>query len=200
MRSTFINLVVEDAVQHNILIKIILDQNFPFEIGSVYGLKGNSYIKKRLSAFNDASKFNPYLVLTDSDQYDCPKKMISEWIHFEMNPNFIFSIAVREAETWLMADRKNFARFLGVSQSLIPLNPEQVSNPKEFLLNMVLRSKQRRIREEMLSLGKAVRGAGFNDMLSEFIFNQWNVKEASNSSESLARLLRRLQRHTQSLS
>ncbi len=199
MRSTFINLVVEDAVQHNILIKIILDQNFPFEIGSVHGLRGNSYIKHRLSAFNDASKFNPYLVLTDSDQYDCPKKMISEWIDFEMNPNFIFRIAVREAESWLMADRKNFARFLGVSQTSIPRHPEQIPNPKEFLLNLVSHSKQRRVREEMLSLGKAVRGAGYNDMLSEFIFNQWNVEEASNSSESLARLLRRLQRYTQSL-
>ncbi len=198
MRSTFINLVVEDEVQHNILIKIILDQNFPFEVSAVYGLKGNSYIKKNLLAFNLASKFTPYLILTDSDQCDCAKTMLNDWINFEVNPNFIFRIAVREAETWLMADRKNFARFLGISHTLIPHNPEQIPNPKEFLLNLILRSKQRRIKEEMLSLGKAIRGAGYNNMLSEFIFNQWNVEEASRSSESLARLLRRLQRYTQS--
>lgn len=198
MRPTYINLVVEDEVQRNILLKIIDAQRFPFEVSAVYGLKGNAYIKRRLSSFNDASKFTPYLVLTDSDAYDCPKTILDEWINFDVNPNFIFRIAVREAEAWLMADRENFAQFLGVSRALIPPDPERISKPKETLLNLVLRSKRKRIREEMLHLGKAVRGAGYNNVLSEFILNSWDEKKASESSESLARLLRRLRLFAQS--
>ncbi len=197
MSPTFINLVVEDEVQRNILLKIIDAQNFPFEVSAIYGLKGNSYIRSKLRSFNDASKFTPYLILTDLDQYHCPKQLLNEWINFETNPNFIFRIAVHEAESWLMADRKNFARFFHISHTRIPPNPESVPNPKELLLNLVSHSRQRRIRDEMLHFGKAVRGAGYNDMLSQFIFNTWNVEEASNASESLARMLRRLHLFTQ---
>lgn len=194
MPSIFINLVVEDEVQSNILYKVIIDQDLPLEINAVYGLKGNSYIKKNLRAFNAAAKYTPYLVLTDSDQYGCAKKMLDDWISFETNPNFIFRIAIREAEAWLLADRENFARFFGVARASIPVSSESIDNPKEFLLNLVRHSKYKRIKDDMLPLGNALRGAGYNDALSEFVLNHWNVEKASKSSESLARLIRRLNR------
>jgi len=39
------------------------------------------------------------------------------------HPNFLFRVAVREVEAWLLAHREGIARFLGISEHLVPLMP-----------------------------------------------------------------------------
>ncbi|NIA30870.1 MAG: hypothetical protein GWP06_13270 [Actinobacteria bacterium] len=149
----YINLVVEDDVHSNILKKVLHYCDLELEIVHSFGFKGNAYIKKNLPAFNQAARINPYLVLTDLDRYECPPLLLKDWIHFKVHSNLIFRIAVREAEAWLIADRKNLAFFLGVSEARIERNPEEIANPKEYLVNLAKRSRKRHIREDIVPRG-----------------------------------------------
>jgi hypothetical protein len=192
MNIIYINLVIEDDAHLNLLTKIIQRTNFKLHIQNVFGRKGNDYILQKLKAFNHAAAFTPYLILTDLDNRHCPKTMRDEWIDFRSHPNFMFRIAVREAEAWLIADRKNLAGFFGISEAKIQRNPESILNPKEYLIELAKLSKKRDIKQDIIPIGSAKIGPNYNAALANFIFNHWNMDEAEKHSESLRRLLQRL--------
>lgn len=192
MSKQIIRCIVEDELQQSILIKILQEFDAKFEIGEIYGLKGNSFIKSKLFAYNEAARISPYLVLTDLDNNTCPSVLISEWIRFKKSPNLIFRIAVREAESWLFSDRKNFAFYFKISESLIDRNTENINNPKEYLINLVRKSKNRNIREDIVPSRTALVGPNYNSRLADFVFNHWDYHSARYNNKSLDKLLNRL--------
>lgn len=194
MNPIYINLVVEDAIHQGVLSRILKDATKLYQIGSVFGLRGNGYIKKNLFAFNQAAKISPYLVLTDLDLKTCAPALRMEWMSFSQHPNLIFRIAVREAETWLFADRENFADFLDISVALIDRNPESINNPKEYIINLARRSRQRKIRENLVPTGSANVGKLYNSTLLKFINSQWDIEAARKCSPSLDKLMVKLER------
>jgi hypothetical protein len=149
-----VNIVIEDELSGE-MVKIILDKsNKHFKVNQIYpDLKrekasaGSSYIKSKISGFNNAAKVTPYLVLTDLDKKECAPLLIREWLPHGQHPNLLFRVAVREVETWVMADRLSFAKFLGIESKLIPQDIDrQVTNPKEFLLELTRRSRKKDIK------------------------------------------------------
>ncbi|MFQ5630810.1 MAG: hypothetical protein ACE5I1_18720 [bacterium] len=190
--SIYINLVIEDEVQLNILKRVLAYSNQPFVINSTLGLRGNDYIKRNLHAFNHAARFIPCLVLTDLDRTECAPLLVREWINFKRNPNLIFRIAVREAESWLLADRNNFASFLGVSHAKMERNTESIDNPKEYIVRIARKSRKRRIREALVPFGTATVGPNYNFALTEFILNKWKIEKAIENSQSLSRAIKSL--------
>ena len=70
-------------------------------------------------------------MLTDLDDNECAPKYRFEIVPEKMNKNLIFQIAVREVETWLIADKSNFASYIGISKDLMKDEPELVSDPKD---------------------------------------------------------------------
>lgn len=190
--SIYINVVVEDEVHLNILTRI-LDYCVPtFVINSTYGLRGNQYIKQNLRAFNQAARFTPFLVLTDLDNNECPPFLLNKWIDFEPHPNLIFRIAVQEAESWLLADRENFAAFLGISPAKIERNPEAILNPKEYIVQLARKSRIRKIKEALVPFGTATVGPNYNFTVAEFILKKWKIDSAVQNSKSLSGLIKAL--------
>jgi len=187
-----INLVVEDFIQEYALMKVLQNTSQAYEPGLIFGKKGNDFIRQNLRKFNQASRTTPYLIVTDLDATDCAPTLINEWIDFPENPNFIFRIAVREAETWLLGDRNNFASFLGVPLVRIPQNPETISNPKEFIIALARKSSKRKIREDLIPQGTASRGRNYNSCLGEYITEYWDINLAKQNCDSLQRMIDRL--------
>lgn len=181
-----INLVVEDSLSEAILRCLL--KEFGVLVGPCYGLKGNDYIKKKVRAFYGASQYVSYLVLTDLDSGVCPSQLVSDWLP-NLTPcnDFIFRVAVREVESWLLADKSNFAKYLGVSVAHIPSSIEEIENPKEFLIALAKRSRKREIREDIAPpIGSICkRGRNYNGSLIKFIQLLWDYKVASNYSKSL---------------
>lgn len=190
--SIYINLLIEDEVHLHVLSKILDHSIKTFEVHRIFGMKGNNYIKKNLSSYNQAAKITPYLVLTDLDQLECPPILIHNWINFKRHNNLIFRIAVREAETWLLADRENFASFLGISTNRIERYPESILNPKEYILNIATKSKKRNIKEDLIPKGDAIIGRNYNTCLADFIINYWDIENAMQQSKSLNKLMNAL--------
>lgn len=190
--SIYINLLIEDEVHLHVLSKILDSSIKDFQINRIFGKRGNTYIKEKLSSFNQAAKFTPYLVLTDLDQIDCAPKLFDEWIKFKRHNNLIFRIAVREAEAWLLADRENFASFLGISTNRIEGYPESILNPKEYILQLATKSKKRNIKEDLIPKGDAIIGRNYNTCLADFIINYWDIENAMQQSKSLNKIMNAL--------
>ena len=190
----YINLLIEDSVHEFTLRKVLEKFKRKYEVHSVFGKRGNNYIRQKLHAFNNASKVIPYLVLTDLDRVECPPELIQNWITFPKHPNLIFRIAVMEAEAWLIGDRENFASFFGINVNRINRNPESIQNPKEYIIQLARQSRKRRIREDLVPEGRATVGRNYNSCLGEFIFDYWNINMAAKNCNSLNRLLLHLKR------
>lgn len=168
------------------VIRKLIDSFYSkFHIQNVYSDNGFGYLKSNIRGFNEASKFYPFLVLTDLDRYDCPLKLIEDWIAFEKHKNLIFRIAVREVESWLLADSKGLASYFRISETIIPTNPEADSDPKNTIIKLAGRSRIRRIREDITPIGGASIGPNYNGCLGEFVMTRWSVEDAAAKSISM---------------
>jgi hypothetical protein len=156
------------------------------------GLKGNTYLRKKAAALNKTAKAFPVLLLTDLDvPTSCPPELIRKWLHEPLEEGLIFRVAVMEVESWIMADRGAFARFLGVSQRQVPREPDQVPNPKEKILFLAKSSRKRDVRDDILpARGSTAKvGPAYNIRLGEFARTLWDPRRAANASPSLKRFL-----------
>ncbi len=120
------------------------------EIGSIYGKRGKDFLRRRIKGYNNASQYNPWIVLMDLNcDADCPPPLKNDWLP---NPGkFIcFRIAVREIESWLLADREWFASFFRVRVLDVPANPELLDDPKEKVIELAKRSRSQDIQLDMV--------------------------------------------------
>lgn len=183
-----INIVVEDDLSEIIVRTILKSTNIRYTVSACLGKRGYVYIKDKILAFNSACKGMPYIVITDLESI-CPPSQIKEWLSVPIHRNLLFRIAVKEIEAWVMADRLNFALFLGIRQELIPQNVDSIENPKQFLVNLARQTRKKLLRESIVpKQGSTARvGPDYNGTLSEFVWGYWNLEEAIKHSDSLRR-------------
>jgi hypothetical protein len=183
-----VNLAVEDSLSEYVLRKIIRRSNKRFAIGRCIGRTGFGYLKRAIYGFNHASKNGIcFCVLTDLDTTECPPALIQRWLPDGKHPNLIFRIAVREVESWLLAHREAFAKYIGISEDLIPLKVEDIENPKQFLIGLVSRSRTRQLRSDIVPRtgSTATIGPDYNGRLIEFVERTWDPHTAKKLSASL---------------
>lgn len=129
----FITLVFEDDLSEAVMIRILNEFPEKYEIFQSYSGNGFGYLKTNIKGFNQASIVNPHFMLTDLDNYECPVALRKDWISFDINSNFLFSIAVREVESWLLADRENLSRYFNVALVNFPQNPDAENDQKKHV-------------------------------------------------------------------
>jgi hypothetical protein len=156
---------------------------------------GFGYLKSRVRDFDNVARtVMPVLLVTDLDQAPCAPDLIARWLPSGHHPRLLFRVAVRETESWLLADRAAFAELLGVPQARVPGRPDELPDPKAALLGLVRGSKRRELKAELLprtGVSSPV-GLGYNDRLGRFVRESWDSRRAAKSSPSLARTLARL--------
>jgi hypothetical protein len=190
-----VHLAVEDDLSEFVIRRLLLDTGRHYSIGNVFGRGGFGYLQSRAKNWNAAAAAGtPILLLTDLDQHPCPSGLIEDWLDLEPHANLLFRVAVREVESWLLADREGFADFLGVSDVLIPMQPDQIPYPKQTLVNLARRSRTRALRESIVPRhdSTAVQGPDYNGCLGDFVRNCWNRNAALERSPSLGRAWERL--------
>lgn len=157
---------------------------------------GFGYLKTRLPDFILSCRGGlNFLLLTDLDTKPCPPDLLKDWLGETIKPDsLLLRIAVREVESWVLADRSQFANWLGVSEATVPIDPEACLDPKAELLNLASRSRNREMREGLLPKKDAASKVGleYNDLLCAFVIENWRIEEASQLSPSLERAIRRL--------
>jgi hypothetical protein len=188
----YVYVVVEDALQEAVIRKLLSIYRQDIQHCYAIGHQGNVYIRSKLRDFNNASEQVPYIVITDLDRWDCAPSLKTAWMNFEPNSYFLFRIAVKEVEAWILADRENFSKFLGIATQKIPHNTESIENPKAFLIQLARNSRKKNLANEIAPQGKAPQGPGYNLLLTRFIEETWDAEHARANNNSLDRLIRKL--------
>lgn len=183
---------VEGIVDEAVLQRLIT--HVGAGIGPIHGKNGKQFLRQRLPGYNQAAQFSPWLVLVDLDQEnDCAPPLRDDWLPSPA-PNMCFRVAVREVESWLLADQERLAAFLGISASRIPDDPDRDLNPKRTMVELAGRSRRREIRRDMTprpGSGREV-GPAYASRLIEFVLHRgvgWRPEVAARSSDSLRRCL-----------
>ncbi|GEM_PF-197688 len=163
------------------------------------GLSGYGQLKVNLPAFNNAaSKGLVYAVLTDLDVHvRCPGQLLPKWLRgIPASPNLMCRVAVKEVESWLLADTANFAAYLHVPTASVPGAVETLLDPKVEIVRLARLSTSPEIRQDMIpEVGSTAEvGPNFERMLINFTRNLWSIDEAAKNSRSLRRALDALER------
>lgn len=155
---------------------------------------GAGYLRSRIRSFCEIARRRPVLLITDLDRAECPPVLITEWLQRNERPeDLLLRVAVREVESWLLADAEALAGFLRIRRRDVPADPDTLADPKRELLRLG-RKAPRALREELVAETGALanQGIGYNALLSEFVRRQWSPERAANRSPSLRRARERL--------
>lgn len=189
---------VEGPVDEAVLRRLLHEAGIA--AGTIYGKTGKSRLLQQLPAYNHAARFQPWVVLMDLDRdADCVPPFLKRFQPLAFSSNLCFRVAVRAIESWLLADRERFSSFFGVTLSKVPQKPEGLQDPKRSLAELARSSRRKEIRQDVAPRPKSGRAVGpaYTSRLIEYIQSPetgWRPEIAAQSSESLARCLRRLQR------
>ena len=136
----------------------------------------------------------PHLLLTDLDTAPCAPELIQEWLGTAAHKNFLLRVAVREVESWLLADRAGMAGFLHLSEAQIPSAAETVARPKEEIVRLASLSPDAEIRDNLVPRpgSTATTGRLFTRSLVGYVRDRWDVEAAGRNADSLARALNAL--------
>jgi hypothetical protein len=200
MNTIPVSLVVEGLLDEQVLRQLIAQTAQRFEPSVCYGKSGRDFVECNIPRFNQAARFQPFIVLADLERDECPPILIQQWLPDGTHPNLVLRIAVRMVESWLLADRQALARFLGVSPTLAawPRQPDQETDSKLALINVARRSRYRYILEDIVPApgGTSRVGKNYAGRLTQFVLAEWKVERACQASPSLDRAVRALQRYS----
>jgi hypothetical protein len=191
---------VEDAPTKDIAIKIFeylrADGAVPslsFKEGFPQITGGFGEIKRKALNYLSMARNNQNIlvfVITDLDKENCAPALKQKWLAGHTAPeNLIFRVAVREAESWLFADKTEFAKFLSIPESNFPDNPDEIGDPKSELLNIIRKKGRKTWHSAMLPGVRTHIGPEYNDRLCAFIRGHWSPAKARDKSPSLDRAL-----------
>jgi hypothetical protein len=188
-----VNAIVEGDLDEAVALRLIVDTGH--DPGVIYGRRGIGYIREKVSAFNRSANQIAYLTMIDlmDTRLPCAPEVVRQWLPHP-NRGMLLRIVVREIESWLLADREGIAAFLAVPLTRVPINPEQLPDPKQALVNVARKSRRRRLRQSLVPAQGSVAQTGrlYVTELRAFVQNHWDVTNAAMHSVSLAKCLGRL--------
>jgi hypothetical protein len=188
-------LAVEDPLSEAVVRKIFAVTCSRSSITQMLPVRGSSYLKEKAESLNKAARGFPVFLLADQDDpRTCPAGLIASCLKSPQHPSFLFRVAVMAVESWVMADRKAFSRFLSIPLERVPGDTDAVLRPKELLISLARLSKSSRLREDLVPApgGTSKVGPAYNARLTDFVRGSWNPEAAAEVSESLRRALSRL--------
>ena len=188
--NVFIAGAVEGALDQAVLERLIRDAGASF--GTIYIKRGKGNILRQLNSYNNAANNHPWVVLVDLDSdASCAPDFVVRYLP-QPSQWMCFRIAVREIESWLLADRERLSKFLGIRKEKMPSKVEDLPSPKEELIKLAKKSKSRRIQEDIVpdpESGRLV-GPAYSSRLIEFVIDTtdgWRPRIAATQADSLAR-------------
>lgn len=189
-------LVGEDQLSCELGRAIITQVCPQSNISSEINTGGFGKFREKIASLNALAAHMPVLMIADGDQHHCVVAQRSSWLPDNVHQNLILRLAVRETESWVLADHAAWSQFAEVSVAKIPPSPDDLPDPKQSLLNLLVKSKKRVLREEMLPVknSSAKVGLGYNVHMATFVRTAWSALRAAERSSSLRRAIASLER------
>lgn len=189
----YVALATEDELSEAIGIRLLEERALPMQASLLLRKGGAGYLLSGINKWCKLSLQQPVILLTDLDRKACPAALISEWMGTKPIPeNLLIRVAVREVESWLLADHDAMRCLIG-TRGKLPANPDALPDPKQHLLRLA-KHASRDVRSDLIAGANSVssQGIGYNARLSALVKNRWSPAKAATRSESLARAIQRL--------
>lgn len=198
MSSIPVNIAVEDELSEIVLRRLLRDVDRGYCIGTAYRQGGYGYLKKTVKGWNRAAVSIPFVVLTDLDRALCPAELIRDWMMEPLHPNLVLRVAVKEVESWLLADSRGLAEYLQIRTSSFPERPDEIQDPKATLIALSRASRSLTIKSSIVPKARstAKQGPDYNACLSMFVAKNWSLESAVAKSPSLRRAIDRFSKFT----
>lgn len=189
---TPIAIATEDALSEAIALRLIADIPTPHFIQLKLGKTGNGYLRSKMSSWYQMAQHQVMLVLTDLDRANCLVEFRDQWLVTAPPQNLLLRIAVREVESWVLADHMAMRALVG-AKGVLPAAPDELPDPKQSLLKLA-KSAPKQIRDDLLKTidGNLAQGLGYNARLTAWVNSEWSPQRAAERSPSLARARLRL--------
>ena len=197
-------IVGEDEATRTIILRVLKYCNGITVLKELPARGGQ--IKNDIPKYNQLSLSNPVILLMDLDNYSCAPELLKSF-KITKNSDFIFNIAIDEAEAWLMADRENFAKYFQVNIDNIPKSSKTKMNGAHEVMEMcfpikssmylttkiIPSSRNQTFIAQMVPSNKAKKGKEYNTPVLPFIEKHWNIDNARRQSDSLNRMILRIE-------
>jgi hypothetical protein len=189
---TPIAIATEDQLSEAIALRLISEIPTPYFIQHRLGRSGNGYLRSRMGSWYQMAQQQVMLVLTDLDRANCLVEFRDQWLAGAPPTNLLFRIAVREVESWVLADHVAMRVLVG-AKGVLPAAPDELADPKQSLLQLA-KSAPKQIRQDLLKAtdGSLAQGLGYNARLTALVNSEWSPQRAAERSPSLARTRLRL--------
>lgn len=155
--------------------------------------RGCSKLDAKVGGYRRAAHFQAeigWLVLRDADNL-CPTELRTSYDPAPPISNFVYRVAQRMIEAWLLADREHAAEYFKIPAKDIPITPDQHPHPKRLLLQLCQTHSPKSIREDMVANSHDI-GPLYADHLIEFAQQFWDLNAAIGRSPSLERAVKHL--------
>ena len=195
-----INYACEGQVDSAIAERLI--RHVGGKVGIARPAGGKSKLDPLVPKYLNAAQYQrmKWLVLRDLDRDGQCAPELRKMILEGSDPGFCFRIAVRETESWLLADSRSMAAFLRVSESKIPQAPDDIDDPKEKLVSLARGSRRSDIRIALVPHPKSGLSSGpeYASWMTKFASQHWNLADAvaSQRSPSLIKAVGRIRELT----
>lgn len=189
---TPIAIATEDQLSEAIALRLISEIPTPHRVTFKLGNRGNGYLRSKMRSWCQMAEQQVMVVLTDLDRANCLVEFRNQWLDQAVPDNLLFRIAVREVESWVLADHVAMRELIG-AKGVLPVAPDELVNPKQALLGLA-KTSPRSVRNDLLKRigGTSTQGLGYNARLTAWVNSEWNPQRAAERSPSLARARLRL--------
>jgi hypothetical protein len=194
-----IGIAVEGPTDRAAAFKILSSRGLVAAPELAFVVGGKTKLDPKIKAYNQAAQRRPWLVIRDLDRdgNDCPVALREFLLPEErQSPAMCLRIAVRCLEAWLLADAGSVSGFFKVPQSQVPLQPENLDDPKRVLVGLCAKSKSSAVRRGMAPPNTGTFGVGpeYTAQVVEFFRDAWDPDTARQAAPSLARALDHIDR------
>lgn len=190
---TPIAIATEDQLSEAIAMRLVSEIRTPYYVTHKLRRGGFGYLRSKMDSWRQMAQHQVMMVLTDLDRADCLKEFRDQWLGTRPLPaGLLLRVAVREVESWVLADHVAMRGLIGV-KGVLPVAPDELADPKQALLRLT-RGASKEVREDLLKTvdGNLSPGLGYNARLTEWIDSAWSPHRAAERSPSLARARLRL--------
>jgi Domain of unknown function (DUF4276) len=190
-----IAVATEDELSEAIALRLISEVKHSLHVTHTLRRGGFGYLRSKMDSWCQMAEHQIMMVLTDLDRANCLVEFRDEWIANRPLPaRLVFRIAVREVESWVLADHEAMRELFG-ERGALPMEPDTLIDPKQTLLSFA-KGAPKSVRDDLIKKvdGRLQQGLGYNTRLSHWVNTVWSPERAAERSPSLARARVRLQK------
>ena len=111
---TLVALATEDELSEAVGKRLLIDAGYNLSPSPFLRRNGVGYLRSKMDSWCEMAKRKPVVLLTDLDNALCPVELRKSWLGTRKTPkNLIIRVAVREIESWLMADHDALRTLVG---------------------------------------------------------------------------------------